>query len=162
MDCFLVAPAVDEENSSSLVMGLADAEYLPLAKLVLAHLSWRCSLNYSNQLLQRALKLALYLVCSLELRSARDFADVVELVVPIRQGAQKSHRRLGCPHPFLLFLLRRISLLPSWQALSLPWWAHHHQFLGLRWDRDRALGEQLVAQELKRRTLRTRLTLAIW
>ena len=35
MDCSLVAPAVDEENSSSLVMGLADAEYLPVALLAL-------------------------------------------------------------------------------------------------------------------------------
>jgi hypothetical protein len=93
MDCSLVAPAVDEENSSSLVMGLADAEYLPVALLALAHLSWRCSLNYSNQLLSMALKLVIRPVCSLEPRSAQDFADAVELVVPIRQGAQKFHRR---------------------------------------------------------------------
>ena len=113
MDCSLVALAVDEENSSSLVMELADAEYLPVVSLVLAHLSWRSSLNYSNQLLRLALKLVIRPVCSLEPRSARDFADAVELVVPIRQGAQKFHRRLVCSHLFQLFLLRRISLLPS-------------------------------------------------
>lgn len=162
MDCSLVAPAVDEENSLSLVMGLAGAGYLPVVLLVLAYLSWRCSLNYWNQLLPMASKLAIRPVCSLEPRSARDFADAVELVVPIRQGAQKFHRRLVCSHLFQLFLLRRISLLPSLRAPSSLRRVHHHQFLGLRWDIDRALGGQLVAQELKRRTLRTRLTLAIW